>query len=124
MDHNRYSWEFQYPVSVILESLSVKIEHHSWRKSFWLTEQEKAFQTVKDSGIDVRSYPMSGGNREELVIDPALSDRVSECKRKVSFHSSKVDEYIAWLTALETLPKDQNLTLYFDDVSYFGIGEK
>jgi hypothetical protein len=118
----RREWNFQYIAREIADGARRKAEHHEERMAFWDAEIEAARDAIKASGVDIRSYDVTGGQRHEVVIDPSLANRLSEAQQKRSSHEDSAKEYRMWERVLEANGFEA-LRLDAADVDFFGLAE-
>jgi hypothetical protein len=119
---SRTDWTFEYPAEKIADAARVKAQYHRDRYDYWDGEIAAAEAAIQEKGIDIRSYDVTGGKRHEVVIDPALSNRLSEAEGKRQQHGRKADEYRDWCRVLELDP-EKRLELDFNDVLFFGLAD-
>jgi len=120
----RADWLFVYPVRTVLESAKAKLAYHEKRIEFWRTEREKSVTAIKAAGLQVREYEVTGGKDTQVVADPSLQQRLSQCTGKIREHLAKIKEYRQWVAVLETQGQDDRIDLHMDDALYFGVAQE
>ena len=116
----RHEWKFSFTGQDLYSAADEKAVYHETRLEFWTAEFVMAEEKVKSTGVDVREYPVTGGNRLELVIDPTLQARYEECHKKLQMHEMMADEFDRYARAFE-LNVDALFDLDADDIRYFGL---
>ena len=119
----RDEWLLRVKRDELAEGVESKIEHHSGRLDFWRNEEQQAHDAVRDSGVQVHSYRQSAGERHDVVIDPTLATRLTECQQKIEQHRYQLDEYTEWHSALERADEERMLELDFEDWLFFFFGK-
>jgi hypothetical protein len=114
----RREWTFEKPASELVEAARERVNYHGERLDFWETEREKAESAINSAGFQVRSHAITGGERHEVVIDPTLAARLSECESKMAQHRARSDEYAQWYSALKTADA-RSFVLDHDDWLFF-----
>ncbi|EDN65898.1 hypothetical protein BGP_0965 [Beggiatoa sp. PS] len=120
----RGSWEFHYAPTEVLKAVEAKIKHHQERLDWWTSEQEQAETKLKEKGFDYRENFRSGGSDVVIVGDPELAKRTKDCSSKVREHQEQIKTYESWVRALTTKVQrapDTPLTLWMDDILFFGL---
>jgi hypothetical protein len=118
--NNRLNWTFQYGAEVLGEAAKARQQHHEARLLFWETTKAVAETELRDSGISLRDYEVSGGKRIEAVVDPSLSNRYSEATERVDSHYFKLGEYDRYIRAFAA-SGSKVFELTIDDMNYFGL---
>lgn len=116
----RNEWKFKYNTTVLLNAASDKIDYYEDRVSFWTEELEKAEKAVKESQVEIKQYPVTGGKRMEVKIDPTLSRRYDECSDKLEQHKKNLKKFETYWRAFHT-SKDKEFELDLDDIEYFDL---
>lgn len=117
---SRRDWEFEYVASDVAEGAARRAEYHDERSEYWREEVELAKAEIQESGIDIRSYEVTGGQRHDVQIYPSLAKRLSEAESKHQSHASDRDDYRKWERVLRIDPT-KRLSLTLDDVVYFDL---
>ena len=117
----RYDWQFQYSRDALRKAVDQKILHHIKRIEWWEKEDDKAEAAIKEAGIDIREYAVTGGNRAELVIDPVLLSRFQETQSKIRAHKGNLKEYRRYYRALENQSSTVGFQLDIEDIQFFGL---
>jgi hypothetical protein len=84
---------FQFTAGEIAAAAMREAEFHAKRQAWWNAEYQKAATEAKEKGVEVRAYAVSGGERAEMVIDPALQTRINECYGKRLQHQTAADQF-------------------------------
>jgi hypothetical protein len=126
----RNEWTFQYLAREIGAASTQKREHHESRLTFWRDELVKAEAALREKGVEFREAPMTSSygatHRTDVVIDPTLQSRVSECRGKVQTHESQAYEFARWERTFDKAHADAPAKVYdlnADDLAYFGIAD-
>jgi hypothetical protein len=120
----RESWVFRYKPSEVLEAARSRVKHHVARGKFWMEEHQKAEEKLKKKGFEYRERPTSYEPQVQIVGDPELAQRVTECRRKISEHRQKQELYETWVRALKAKVDRQpgeELELTINDIVFFGL---
>lgn len=114
----RSQWKIPMVASEVVAIAHARVEHEDERISFWSAEKQRAEDAVREAGLKVRSYDVTGGQRHDVVVDPALAARLGECQQKLDGHVSAKAELEQWARALE----GRNIVLDMDrdDLRFFG----
>ena len=97
----RREWTVQKLVDELVAAADERCSYHTKRLDWWEGERDEANDRIRESGVQVREYAQTGGNRHEVVIDPTLAKRLSECERKITHHRALSDEYAQWWSMLK-----------------------
>lgn len=116
----RRDWEFQFTAADVAEGAAKKATYHAQRRDHWAKEVDRVRKEIKESGIDIQSHDVTGGQRHEVRIDPAMARRLSEAESKYQSHDADHDTYLKWERVLRTDPT-KHLKLNYDDVLYFDL---
>lgn len=111
---------FQFSGKQISAAAEAEGAYHTARVAWWKDEQEKALAKAKTAGVEVREYDVTGGKRAEIVLDPSVSARLSECVNKIQSHQRSADQFQIEAAAYGTQPA-RVYDLHPDDVLYFRL---
>lgn len=112
---------FQFSGKQISAAATAEYEYHLGRMRWWQAEHDKALEKAKAAGFEVREYQISGGGkRAQLVVDPTVDSRLSECGGKVAEHQKKADQFQIEAATYGTQP-ERAYELQPDDVLYFRL---
>lgn len=120
----RQGWEFVYQASAVAAAAEKLARHHRDRIAWWQAESQKAEALLKKKGFEYREHIHTLGKDVEIVGDPGLAKRVTQCKQKIGEHGEKEDHFASWARALRGAAKRgkaQELTLTIEDVLFFGL---
>ncbi len=120
----RNGWVFEYAPAEVLAAAEKKVQYHKERLAWWRDEASQAEQTLKDKGFEYRSRYHTGGTEVEIVGDPELARRVSDCKKKIIEHEGQQMVYETWVRALRAQTErapDAPLNLKIADILFFGL---
>lgn len=121
----RADWKFPFTPGEIAEAASRRMEYHEERMVFWGNAREEAKAAIEEKGFEVRDYAVTGGQRAEVVVDPALAQRLGEADRKLKEHNEKTEIYGGWFRVLERASNHpfcpDPLLLDHDDIRFFGL---
>lgn len=123
----RGGWTFAQSIRNVARQAEAEAEYHDGRVEFWESERSKVMDQIADEGLDVRSQAVTGGSRAEVIIDPSLSKRLSECESKLDEHARRRDEFEQWASVLNFAADGKPTTMLeldFDDLAYFGFGRE
>lgn len=111
---------FQFTGLQISAAASAECEYHRERIVFWEAEQTKAVEKAKSAGVEVREYDVTGGKRADVILDPSVSNRLTECANKLHSHRRAADEFQIEAACYGTQP-ERSYELHPDDVIHFRI---
>ena len=117
---NRNSHLFQFSAAAISHAASREAKYHDERIAFWFNEQTKPIAQAKEAGVEVREYEVTGGVNVDVVIDPTVSKRLSECASKIKSHQQAKDRFLIEAAAYKS-QVDLLYELDPDDVVYFRL---
>lgn len=118
----RDKWEFEYSAEVLRDHARRKRDYHERRGDWWAQQRELADDRIRSGGIELRHQPATGGGRTDVILDPALAERLRECERKIAEHRAKAEEYANWASLMEWwAPENRLYPLDAQDVRYFGL---
>lgn len=115
----REKWLFSYKAEEVQEAAAKRAEEHERRRDDWEAERVKADIALREKGTELRSMPVTGGERIEVVLDRALQSRLEECNVKVREHANAAGGYRAWERAVTKAAA--HIELDISDVAYFGL---
>lgn len=116
----RTNWQLQYSASNLAVEVDRAREYHIDRQDWWENEAAVTRDKIGEDGLQVREQQITGGIRHDVVIDPTLSARLSECESKISGHRSRVETLGSWLDFLRA--SERTLILTASDADFFEIG--
>lgn len=117
---NRNTHRFHFSGVTIAKAARAMQKHHQDRITWWKVEQEAAIVKAKAAGVEVRESDVTGGKRVDVIIDPSVQSRLSECASKINSHRQKAERFELEADAYET-QSGMPFELDPDDVVYFGI---
>lgn len=97
-----------------------RMKHHKERMAFWAAERIKADKALKEKGIQITQYEVTGGTRSEAKLDPSLMARLGECQQKEKANSESFAKFGAY-KAMFVLMGENEIELNADDVLYFNV---
>lgn len=112
---------FRFTAKQIAEAAGTEAKYHDERAAWWNGEYEKAAVLAKEKGVEIRHYPVTGGNRAQVVVDTTLSNRLEEAARKRSDHQQKAERYKVDSAVYASQPAEEPYQLDGDDVMYFRL---
>lgn len=118
------TWSFRYKPAVVLAAAKKKAAYHASRRRWWESTCAKAERRLKKKGVDYREREVTLETRIEIVGDPELAHRVTECRRKVREHLGQERQYATWARALSGRARNQpkeDLDLGIEDIEFFGL---
>ena len=118
----RNEWQFHVNADVLAEAALEKARYHSERMGFWSDAFDEAEKLLRQYGVDIREYSVTGGNRIELVADPGLANRYQEAQSRRAEHEHSFKEYSRWAATLAKAKGTYFLTI--KDIEYFGVYDK
>ena len=126
---NRGEWKFSLPGSELAAKARACHEHHVARLAWWGEQLEEAKARLKAEGVEIREAPemaaFAASTRSyaadmQVVVDPTLTRRITQCQGKVKEHQEARDEFDRWLRAFEQNP-NARYDLDIDDMNYFRV---
>jgi hypothetical protein len=120
----RQFWTFQYKPVEVQTAAKDKVTHHTERGDFWTQEYAKAEKQLKEKGFEYRERQSSYETQVQIVGDPELAQRVTDCRRKIAEHREMQKLYETWVKALKAKTERQpgeELALTINDVVFFGL---
>jgi hypothetical protein len=112
---------FQFTAEQIAKAATAEFEYHAKRAVWWASEHETAVTEAKTKGVEVRRYPVTGGDRAAITIDPTLAKRVEESFTKRTDHQRKADRFRIEAAAYGSQSAGCAYALDSDDVVYFRL---
>lgn len=120
----RVDWTFRYKPAEVLEAAKKCAKHHLERLQWWKKELEKTEKELRKKGFEYREREETLGTHVQIVGDPELSKRASQCREKIFSHQEAQRVYETWARALlrrkSRQPKDE-LELKLSDIVYFEL---
>jgi hypothetical protein len=116
----RASHLFQFAGKRISTAAERESEYHAERLKFWTAEHRQAIDKARAAGLEVHEYPVTGGVRAEMVVDPTLQGRINECANKIHLHRKMADQLQIESACYGTQP-ERMYELEPDDVVYFRL---
>lgn len=119
---NRDGWEFEYQGAELVTSTRKQFEYHAGREEYWSSEAKKMEGQIRDSGISLEEYAVTGGTRFEAKIDTSLGARLTECRAKEKEHRVLREQFEGFLHEFER-PQNTSHTfkLKLADLRFFGL---
>lgn len=111
---------FQFTGKQISEAASREAAYHAERLLFWTKEQREAIEKAKAAGLEVSEYPVTGGVHAQMVINPTLQERITQCANKIHRHRQAPDHLQIEADCYGT-QGDRSYELHPDDVLYFRL---
>jgi len=120
----RNIWTFQYKSAEVLAAAKGRVKHHIERKGFWKKEYDNAEKQLMEKGFEYRERQTSYEQQVQIVGDPELAQRVTQCRLKMAGHREKLNHYETWVRALKAKTDrhpGEELELTIDDVVFFAL---
>jgi hypothetical protein len=111
---------FQFTGERIGQAADLECSYHCERMAWWKKEQDVAITKARSAGVEVREYDGTGGKSVQVVLDPTLSSRLSECASKINSHRAAADRFQIEAACYST-QADRMYELHPDDVVYFRL---
>lgn len=111
---------FQFTGKQISEAAGCEARYHADRIIFWTKEQREAIDKAKAAGLEVTEYPVTGGVRAQMVINPTLQARIDESANKIQKHTRAADALLIEADCYGT-QAERTYELHPDDVIYFRL---
>jgi histidinol-phosphate/aromatic aminotransferase/cobyric acid decarboxylase-like protein len=116
----RNEWEFDYPAADVAKGARQKADYHQERVDWWTSERERVVAELRESGLEITEYEVTGGQRHDVQFDPKLTKRLSEAQSKIGSHARERDRYAMFARVLAA-QDGRPLKLHPEDVDYFGL---
>lgn len=116
----RTQWRFGYAALQVAAGARKKAAHHRARQAWWTDQKAEAEAQMKAATVQLTEFPVTGGTRVEVKIDPTLTTRYDECAGKIRQHQMSAEDYERWASVLEA-NGDEQLQLDPDDIHYFAL---
>jgi len=115
----RHQWTIPFHASQVARLAEARLAYHRVRLDAWEAEHKQAQSELQAKGVEVRSYDVTGGQRQDVTIDPVLAKRLGECQAAIKKHQTAIDELERWHRVLRD--RDSiTLDLTQDDLEFFG----
>lgn len=126
----RDTWTFRYTAQQLADATKAKIEHHNKCLEFWEARREQLIAEIRADGIEVNEKTVlqtpertnikgrdwtAGG---DVMIRNDLRKSLIESYEKLSYHTSRRDQYKGWLHAFTDNQEDSH-ELEMDDWQFF-----
>jgi len=111
---------FQFTGKQISRAARTEHDYHIERMEWWKIEQKKAIEATKEKGVEVREYDITGGKAVQVITDPSLSMRLTDCANKLNSHRKAADDFKIQADCYGTQP-ERTYELQPDDVIYFRL---
>jgi DNA-binding LytR/AlgR family response regulator len=111
---------FQFTGQQISDAAKAEHDYHNDRLAFWKAEQDSAVAKAKEAGVEVREYDITGGKNVQVVLDPTLTNRLTDCANKINSHRSAADRFQIE-SAVYATQGGRTYELQPDDVLYFRL---
>jgi hypothetical protein len=112
---------FQFTAEAIAKAAASEAAYHSKRATWWDAEFNKAAEEAKVKGVEIRHYPVTGGNRAQVVIDATLQQRIEEAARKRTEHQQKAERFTIESASYGSQLEKTVYALDGEDVMYFRL---
>ena len=119
-DCKREKWTVKVVATALVTCCHERIAYHRKRGEFWANERENAERELRDNGISLKQFSVTGGTRTQATLDESMAERVTECQQKQREHADSFNRFVAY-RAMFALLKGNELELTADDVLYFNI---
>jgi hypothetical protein len=118
---HRATHRFQFTAEKIHLAAAGEAKYHAERADWWGLEYHKAVAAAKEKGVQVREYEVTGGKRADLMLDPALQNRMSECASKRTSHQQAADRFTIEAATYGSQAPGVTYDLDGEDVMYFRL---
>jgi hypothetical protein len=123
----RDEWKFDYPAPALVDAARAKRDHHQARTAWWKDRKEKVLQTIRHEGLEIdeklvletmtpKSRDWENGTR--VTVRQDLRADLSECLRKLTYHTERAASFDGWHRVLRANPASV-LSLDHEDWLYF-----
>lgn len=127
---NRDQWTFRYNATQLAEATRTKIDYHNKRLEFWDGRRTQLIAEIRADGIEVNEKTVlqtpermnikgrdwtTGG---DVMIRNDLRKSLAESYEKLSYHTTRRDQYKGWLQAF-TDNLENSHELEMDDWQFF-----
>ena len=123
VDGRREKWSIEVSSMELLACCDERMSYHKGRVAFWEVEHAKSEKALRESGISLRSFAVTGHDRLEAKLDQGLANRVSECQMKVGIHKDACRRFAAFRSLIGSSPGSAVFELNVDDVLYFNLAQ-
>lgn len=119
----RDKWKMQFTGANILRAVTQQVGYHRALEKRWADEQKQVHAQLKEKGVEIREYQVTGGTNVVPVLDQPLLARYGELGQKIASHRKSAEEYEQWQQIMRHQPETM-FALHWDDVLFFGIGKE
>lgn len=115
----RDEWRFQFKVGDVHEAAKAERDYHNGRADWWKGERTEAERNLREHGIDVKHFEITGGTQAQAQLDPSLAQRLTQSEGKMRGHQKSAQEFDRWAIALSKRQADDTIDLDKADFDYF-----
>lgn len=117
----RKTHSFMFPCEQIAEAAKTEATYHDQRAAWWNGEYEKAVADAQKAGLRIEKFKVTGGERAQMVVDPTLQGRISECEQKRAGHQKLAETLTVEAASYATQPKGMPYALDNEDIQHFRL---
>lgn len=91
----RRDWTVAYNASEIADAAAQKATHHRARADHYTDIASSLEADLRERGVELRTTPMSGGERMTAVLDNDLASQLATARGAAAQHQGWLNEYAA-----------------------------
>lgn len=91
----RRDWTVTYNAGEIAEAARAKAVHHEQRVDHYEVIAGQLEAQIRDHGVELRTTPVSGGDRLTAVLDNDLANQLASARGSAAQHRGWLNEYVA-----------------------------
>ena len=116
----RHKWTVKVTADKMVSCCIERMTHHRERLAFWGKERASSELELKEKGISLKHFAVTGGQRTSAQLDETMAQRVSECQSRQKEHIESFNRFGAFKAMFKLLGMAE-IDLNADDVLYFNI---
>ena len=123
----RENWNFTYTAAQLAKAATQKILYHEECLKVWVARRTSVIATIRSDGIEVDESALQFINNPkardwdlptEVMVRNDLRKELTDCTRKLAYHTERRDTFDGWRQALQANP-DCSHALDIDDWLFF-----
>ena len=109
----RDNWEFEYTGAQLCEASNAKIEFHRSRLEWWKAKRKSIMDQIRSDGLEINEKLVMGyrnpkardwDDGAQVMIRNDLQQALTECQKKLSWHTERLTDFEGWQQLLEANP--------------------